>query len=552
MKKLFIEKNEPVPSVVERIIEEGDMEIVLVIPKDSHVGSSAANFRLLKRESQAAGKHLLVESVDDGVLALATSAEIDAAHPLFKPEGTPSISDIVPAKAKPATPPTTRGKVLKPTVRAEAKKEPTEDMEKVEQEIRETPTVIKRSPSVFEMSPKPVSRVIGGVSRMGGMFKGRTMLMRTIIGAVVLFVLLGGAGFASARLLGKAEVTLTFKKTPWEYRGNFIASKSLASGDIDKGTLPAEVFKETRNLVQTFPATGKANVSQKAKTRILIWNAYNTEPQALVATTRFITPDGKMFRLDDRVTVPGATMKDGKLVPASVEANVTADKPGPAYNVGPIEHLTIPGFQGTPRYEKFYGAMLQAATGGFIGERATPTAKDIDDAKTKMDGVLTEALKAAFLATQPSDFVIPQGAMIVKVNKLSVNTNTDESGNFSIFGEASMQAVGFKEGTLKELLLAAARKDVPNSTFKDISFDYAQVKPNFAAGQATFTLAATATLTPVFSPSDFTQSIAGKSVREANPIVKQLPDLVSAKISLKPRWAWSIPSNPAKVTVTVD
>lgn len=552
MKKLFIEKNEPVPSVVERIIEEGDMEIVLVIPKESQVGSSAANFRLLKREAQAAGKHLLVESVDDSVLALASSAEIDAAHPLFKPEGAPSISDIVPAKTKSVALPSVKGKVLKPTVRAETKNEPIEDLEKVEQEIRETPAVIKRSPSVFEMNPKPVSRVIGSVSGMGDMFKGRTILTRTIIGALALVLLLSGAGFASARLLGKAEVTLTFKKTPWEYRGNFIAGKSFTTGDIEKGTLPAEVFKETKNLVQTFPATGKANVSQKAKTRILIWNAYNTEPQTLVATTRFLTPDGKMFRLDDRVTVPGATTKDGKLVPTSVEADVTADKPGPAYNVGPIEHLTIPGFQGTPRYEKFYGTMPQAATGGFIGERATPTAKDIDDAKIKMDGILTEALKAAFLATQPSDFVIPQGAMSVKVNKLSVNTNTDENGSFSIFGEASMQAIGFKEGTLKELLVAAAHKDAPNSIFKDISFDYTQVKSNFTTGQVAFTLAVTATLTPSFSPDDFKQSIAGKSVREANPIVKRLPDLISAKISLTPRWARSIPSNPSKVTVTVD
>src|SRR3989344_1019537 len=51
MKKIFIDRNEPVASVVEKILSETEKDIVLVVPRNAKLGESVGNFHLLKRES---------------------------------------------------------------------------------------------------------------------------------------------------------------------------------------------------------------------------------------------------------------------------------------------------------------------------------------------------------------------------------------------------------------------------------------------------------------------------------------------------------------------
>ena len=61
-------------------------------------------------------------------------------------------------------------------------------------------------------------------------------------------------------------------------------------------------------------------------------------------------------------------------------AAIVADQAGPTYNVGPVAKLTIPGLQGSPKYDAFYGAIAGTTTGGFVGNKAVPTAADIASA----------------------------------------------------------------------------------------------------------------------------------------------------------------------------
>ncbi len=70
--------------------------------------------------------------------------------------------------------------------------------------------------------------------------------------------------------------------------------------------------------------------------------------------TRFLALDGKIFRLTKGITVPGAKIVEGKIIPSSIEAAVIADQPGEAYNIGPVSRFSIPGLKGTPKYEAFY------------------------------------------------------------------------------------------------------------------------------------------------------------------------------------------------------
>jgi hypothetical protein len=374
-----------------------------------------------------------------------------------------------------------------------------------------------------------------------------------IFGAIVILLVLGfGIAWGGGKVFGKAEVTIGFKQTPWQTSGAFSGSKVFAKIDSDKKTLPAESFSQSKNGTWLFPATGRSDSAAKATGKLTIYNAYSAASQTLVATTRFQTADGKIFRLDSGVTIPGAKIENGKITPSSVDAAVTADQPGAAYNISSSDHLMIPGFKGTPRYNGFYAVLSGPTTGGGVGDRPVPTDQDMAAAKDKATQNLKDALMLAFQSNRPAGFTILDGASDIQITKLNVGKSVDQNGDFTVFGEAQFRAVGFKEDDVKAILNELAGRDTPNTTFRDLKLTYSNVKPNFDAGQISFSLAAEGTLGPSFSAGDFAGKIAGRPVDEARQIILALPGLTSAKISLLPFWLSNLPSDPKRVKIVSD
>jgi hypothetical protein len=251
--------------------------------------------------------------------------------------------------------------------------------------------------------------------------------------------------------------------------------------------------------------------------------------------------------------VPGAQVVNGQITPSSINAAIVADQPGPSYNEGPIAKLTIPGFANDPGREAgFYGAITSSTSGGFIGQKAVPTAADIASAKASTTALLEAGLSSGFNTTYPNNFKILDGATTYQVTKTIVNTSTDSNGNFTVFGEATLEAIGFDEGALKAYLLTLAQSQMSNSVFASVNLDYSSVQANFTTGQVQFALTAQTELEPAFSSSDFVNSILGTSIANARTTILGLPDLADGKISVWPLWLSRIPSDPAKVHVVAQ
>lgn len=171
--------------------------------------------------------------------------------------------------------------------------------------------------------------------RAGG--PGRALLWA--IGILAVFAI---AFYVVTIVFGHAQVAINFTQTPWSYQGNFVADKSVATSSSDGTTtiIPASIFSPPPvNVTQLFPATGQnANVNSKAQGTITIYNDYSAAPQELVATTRFVTPDGKIFRIVNTVTVPGATVAaNGTITPSSIDTPIIADQGGSGHMTwGPL------------------------------------------------------------------------------------------------------------------------------------------------------------------------------------------------------------------------
>jgi len=152
-----------------------------------------------------------------------------------------------------------------------------------------------------------------------------------------------------------STLTLAVKKQEREFNMGegvplSVAAKEFKTEIVERG-------EGTSTNVEAF--------SRRASGTIVVYNNYSSEPQVLVKNTRFQTPKGLIFRAVNRVVVPGK--KADK--PGSVDVEVTADEPGEKYNVGKSD-FKIPGFSGTPKYDKFYARSRDDASGDIKGGAA--------------------------------------------------------------------------------------------------------------------------------------------------------------------------------------
>lgn len=590
MKKIVVEKTDGIAEVIDRILNEQEDEVTIVVPRSSELVRSMSNFRLLKREAESAGKDVSIESVDETVLAFAKECGIPSAHPLWRGvrndedggAGGKGMSDIIPKSRVHAA--VSKKKKPEPepepdeSDESDGREEPEHDHEEFHEENHhEDRGDHEDEDEDGERETSPSSP--GG----NGFFKRPQVLAhdggrrgyddddeddddddgdngprRRIAGkiwgiiAIIVILVLGG-GYVASAYFNHANISISFKKTPWNWQGDLTVDQAASADDLASGVLVGQVFTSDKNITDTFKASGNQDVSLKAKGTITIYNDYSIKPQELVATTRFLTPDGKIFRITNNVTVPGATKAaDGSLQASSITAPIVADQPGPDYNIGPVAKLSVPGFQGDPQYDHFWGTITASTTGGFTGNRAVPTAADVTAAEASTSADLQASLQGGFSGSYPNNFKILDGATQITTGKLTVNTTTDDQGNFTVFATATLAAIGFDETALKTALLSAAQSTEASSTFADVTLNYSNVSANFSKGKVSFSLSAQGDLEPALSPMDFEQQILGKDTSDARTIIAALPQLSNAEISVWPSWLSTIPSDPSKVQISVQ
>jgi hypothetical protein len=534
MQKILVEKNEAVADLIERILEVEGNELLLVIPKKSHLLDSPNNFRLLAREAQVLGKTIQIESVDPEVLELAKANGLASSHPLFgeRVEGDDrEAASLVREGGKKR-----RGVAL--PAGAVALKVQNDD------EVAETDDASAEEAGFSETPEERFDTVADYRERSSF---GRIAAL--IVGALVL-VAIGMWAFAA--MFGRADVTIRFKRTPWNWSDAVAALTSVKDIDATKNLVPGQLFEEEKSLVQNFPASGHANVNSKAQGTITVVNAYSSAPQQLVATTRFQTPDGKIFRLDNAIVVPGATVNGNKITPASIKAPVTADVAGEGGNVGPIAKLTIPGFKNGPKFDGFYGTFETGTSGGATGERAVATDADVNSAKGKVSDTLKSAFQTSFLGAIPSDIKVLDGASLFTAGTVTVQRTADQSGNFTLTSNAVFDAFGFREKDVLRLLDASIQGSNAGMKIDQLDIKYSSVQADFSKKELKFAVSATGSLVPAFDADAFKAQIAGEKKDTARAAILALPQLETAEVKLWPAWLWSVPGAVGRIKVTVQ
>lgn len=106
------------------------------------------------------------------------------------------------------------------------------------------------------------------------------------------------------------------------------AETSLSSARV----VPGEVIDLKITSEKVYPSSGEEKIGEEVVGEVVIYNNYSRS-QPLVATTRLLSPDQKLFRIREGVTVPAGS---------SVRVEAYADIVSPDMAISPTR-LTIPG-----------------------------------------------------------------------------------------------------------------------------------------------------------------------------------------------------------------
>jgi len=538
-KKIFLGEKDGLDFAV-RLLQETPAELLILnIPRDSVLGKSIDNFHTLKGKASLLNKEIFIESLDSKILEMASAAGLKSLNPLFR-RGEKIVSDIVP-KSKPV--PKTESRPV--ATKAEAKPAP-EAKPKFEKRPPELPKIFfePKAPALKKVSFTEPRVIIK---------KPKSLRWRLAPIFVVIMILAGGVLLANG-VLPKADIAIVLKKNPVAFNENVEVSVAAKSVQFSPNiVLPGELITVRRNLTLRFPASGKEKVERKAKGTLIVYNAYSSEPQVLVQNTRFVSPAGKVFRLNAKTVVPGAKIVNNKIEPSKIEVAVTADGAGEEYNVPPAAGWRIPGFQGTPRYDGFYAESVRAMDGGMVGEVPKATEEDIKSARSEVLASLQKSLESEAKILMTSRFkLFDEGRAFQVLAEKAEAAGSD--GSFGYFMEAEARYLVFEEEMLKNALRdkVVAALDNKEVNVREFKVEYGKPSADFAAGRLAFSASGELTLVADIKTSELKAKILGASEEKLKQAVFFLPGLEKANVSLWPFWVSRVPKNPDRVGISVN
>jgi len=358
----------------------------------------------------------------------------------------------------------------------------------------------------------------------------------------------------------KAEIRIWPKTQFLEFREKITADIKFNQNDpalyMEKRMIPARLVEEEKNGSQQFPSTGKFLKEIKAKGQIRLFNSYSTASQTLVASTRFISSEGRLFKSLEKVTIPGAKYDSkGKLQAGYVDVEAEASEAGDDYNIAPST-FSIPGFVGTAKYTAFYGKSFSPMAGGFKGEVPQVTQGDLDRAKATLTAKILEDSKSSIRNKIDKDYILLNEALkeeVIEASSLVPAGSQADSFNYQI--KIKIKALVFKKSDLENfakefILLNAPEGKVVDE--KSMKINYSQSGVNFDSGEINLDFDFSANVYRDINERDIKEVLKGKSVKEANFILEAQPEISKIEIKFWPLPLSKIPSSIEQIKIKLD
>ncbi len=331
-----------------------------------------------------------------------------------------------------------------------------------------------------------------------------------------------------------------------------ISQNSLITLNNNKSTV-FETYELSEKSSTDIKKTNSIDIKSKAKGEITIYNNYDSRSQKLVKNTRLQTSDGKVFRIDNAVTIPG---KSGD-TPGSVKVMAYADTYGKEYNLVSTQ-MSIPGFKGTAKYAGFYAKNESPMTGGDMGKRFVISNQDLKDVETKLIPGLESKLREKMLAYHSDDYIAVADSLkfVYESNKDQL-TQQDMLKTYEQTVKARITII--KKDEFAKVLATLHLSDyngvdnVMIANIKDLKVNISE--PSYKISSSTAVTIATeykGNIKWSIDTENIKKDLLGKGIIDFSAIMGKYSGIDTAKPELSPMWLHTFPNSINKIKVKLD
>ncbi len=341
------------------------------------------------------------------------------------------------------------------------------------------------------------------------------------------------------------KVTITIIPNQERISNNMIFDvydKSKQGGE-SKDAVKGIVRKVPINYSIEYESTGTEVVGKEAVGEVKLINNY-TKNQPLVATTRLLSSDNKLFRLKETVNVPAGGF---------VVAEIYADEPSPDMAIGPTK-FTVPGLwaglQDQIYAESEDDIIYRQKVKKYIVEM------DIENGVRDLKQQLLSQAKSEINKTYEE-----YGQIIYKIDENSIVNKVDgkkgdEVDKFSITMDADVIVVAFDESKASDLaknkFVSSLTKNKELITFDEENIIYSLNNYDYLNGDATInaTFEGKVSLKEDSSVVD-KDKILGLKNEELNAYLSELPDIAGYEVKYYPSFIKIVPKLSDRIEIKI-
>lgn len=385
-------------------------------------------------------------------------------------------------------------------------------------------------------------------------YRDRSYRNQGVPGGLIVFLFLAFACFLVYWFWEpSAQITIAIDPQRGQKEIEVKAAKGIANVDENNLVVPLYQLSDQYSISQDFPAT-EAEINDKAKGTIRIYNETGS-PKTFITSTQFLADSNYMFSIKRRVTVPGASEVDGKMVPGTVEVEAEAAKAGEEYNIKPSV-FSIPKLKNTAEFSKIYGKSFEAMAGGFVGTGLRATSDDISKADDFLSREVYKRAKDAMLQKYSEHYLIDS---TFEQRVMATSSKLDPNSKDKVFSyEIKVETIALapKKVDLQLLAKKALEKELKQGQIiAEKLFEYKIISANADAqkGQAWLRVQGNA---PYYYPPNFETiktEIAGKSVSEVQGIIEPMYQgkISEIRVNLNPPIKDKLPQDVPKINITL-
>ncbi|MFC1663823.1 hypothetical protein ACFL0A_01730 [Patescibacteria group bacterium] len=401
-----------------------------------------------------------------------------------------------------------------------------------------------RNSTFLEKLTQPIEkRPPSFLKKVGPVLKKRKQLGKGTLVKVLIFFsgILIIAGVFSCFFLKETQIEIWPAAEVLSFKENFKVDTALEVPDYSEKIVLGKFLEEEKSLFRQFSSTGKTEREVKAEGIIRVYNNFS-ESIGLVANTRFLSAEGKLFRSTERAYIPAGGFSDLKVLAAEA---------GEDYNVKPST-FSVPGLVGYPSYTAVYGKSFSQMEGGFRGESLKVSEGDLKEAESILIEELKEENKKN-LENRAKDFVLLEDAIDHEVLEASSLTKAGaEVEQFSYLVKTRSKALVFSKEELetfaKEFILANidSGEKMDQESFE---INYSLKSVDFKEGNLLLSLDFSARVFSEINLEELKEELKGSTELQVKNLLENKENISRAKVKFWPFWLKKVPENVKKIKI---